>query len=410
MSIFRNSIIYLGSEIFNKSIPFLLLPVLTEYLSPEEFGIYSLYQVLISFLTPLISMSLDTNISRNFFRVDEDELAKIVNSILLILHINLLIGLVLVFIVTNIYGNIFNIPKHIFELMPVIIFTQTINGLNLTILKNRQEAIKYGFFQIVNTIIKFVIAIGLLLYFHFSWNSLVYGTLVANLVVLFFSILNIVKIYRIGVNFYPFKTIYVISIPLIFHLMGEVIIFFSDRLFIKHMLDLESVGIYSISYQFGYITMLFIHSISLAIEPLLFRQLAKHQDIKKISFYFMVVFLIGGLVIWQVTTFIFPYLIDERYIGAVDVIPWIVSGFVIRGWEQIVRNVIVYKGKTGFLVLLTIFNIAVNLILNYYLISLNGITGAPQATLIMFSISFIATLSYVKYINTSYTKNIDANQ
>ena len=40
----RNSTIYLTSNILNALVPFLLLPVLTRYLTPDEYGQIAMFQ------------------------------------------------------------------------------------------------------------------------------------------------------------------------------------------------------------------------------------------------------------------------------------------------------------------------------------------------------------------------------
>ena len=400
MALIKNSFIYLGTELINKAIPFLLLPLLTKYLTPVEYGVYGMYQVVIAFLVPFISMSLDINITRNFFKVDRLELSRILNTIIFILHVNVVLVLVIIYLISLIYSNIFDIPSNVLLIMPIIIFAQVINGFNLTILRNNEKALAYGIFQITITAINFSMAILLLLFFHMSWMSLVYGTFVANITVSVYSFVFLKKQYKLGLDFYPFKKIYKVSLPLIFHLLGGSIIFLSDRLFIQQMLGLKDVGIYSVANQFGMITMIFINAIIAAVNPWMFKKLANNdEDIVQKSFYLMGIFLVSGLVIWQISLFVFPYIVNHRYISATNVILWITLGFIARGFYQIFFNVIVHEGKTKVLMYITFIAGIINLILNYYLIKLNGIVGAAQATVIAFSIMFLVAFIYVNKIS-----------
>jgi O-antigen/teichoic acid export membrane protein len=120
MALVKSSFIYLGTELINKAIPFLLLPLLTKYLTPTEYGIYGMYQVIISFLAPFISMSLDINITKNFFKVNKEEMSKILSSIFLILHINIIISLIIIYIISLFYSNFLGIPSNILLIMPLL--------------------------------------------------------------------------------------------------------------------------------------------------------------------------------------------------------------------------------------------------------------------------------------------------
>lgn len=401
MALVKNSFIYLGAELVNKAIPFLLIPVLTKYLTPTEYGIYGMYQVVISFLTPFVSMSLDINITRNFFRVSKEELSKILNTILFILHVNVMIILSLIYFTSLVCANVFGIPSDILMVMPIIIFAQTVNGLNLTILRNGEKAFAYGIFQVAITMINFLTAIVLLLFFHMSWISLVYGTLIAHMVGSIYSFVLLKKRYNLGFDFYPLKKIYKVSLPLVFHLLGGSVIFLSDRIFIQQMLGLKEVGLYSVGNQFGMITTIVINAIIMAVNPWMYKKLAAgDKDLVKKSWYLMGLFLMIGLIIWQASLVLFPYFVDQPYQQATSVIIWVTLAFVFRGFYQVFYNVIVHEGKTNIFVFIAFGAAMINLALNYILIRLNGMIGAAQATLIVFIIMFLAAFYYANKIST----------
>lgn len=45
MKLLRGASVYLTSNILNSAIPFLLLPILTRYLSTEEYGKIAMFQI-----------------------------------------------------------------------------------------------------------------------------------------------------------------------------------------------------------------------------------------------------------------------------------------------------------------------------------------------------------------------------
>ena len=91
MQVIKSSVIYLGSSILNKAIPFLLLPILTKYLSPEEYGVLSIFQLIISFFIAFIGMAIHTNVSKNFFKYTKKQTSLIIGNILIILLLTTLI-------------------------------------------------------------------------------------------------------------------------------------------------------------------------------------------------------------------------------------------------------------------------------------------------------------------------------
>lgn len=388
----------MGAEVLNKAIPFLLLPIITKYLTPTEYGIYGIYQVLLSFLSPFLMMSFGIHITRNFFKVSKEEMSKIISSIIFLLHIHLFAGLIILYIVSLLFNNPLGIPSNTLLIMPLIIFAQTINTFNLTLLRNKEMPIKYGIIQISITFLNFTSVILMLIFFHLGWRSLVYGLLIAHLVVAVFSLYQIKKEYLLSFDFYSLKQIYKISLPLIFHLLGGSIIFLSDRIFIQQLLGIQEVGFYTLATQFGMIGMIVINSIIMAINPWMYKKLANNdQDIVKYSYGLMLIFFSIGIILFLVIKLIFPYIVDNRYHVEYmyTVIFWLLIAFVIRGWYQIFYNFVLDLGKTNIFMYITSLAGGLNILLNYFFINIYGVVGAALATTIAFLFMFISTYIYV---------------
>jgi len=392
MKLLINFFLYSGTEIINKAIPFLLLPLITKYLTPAEYGIYGMYQVLLSFFVPIFVMNLQTNITRNFFKVSPEKMSRILSSLLLILHIHIFVGLILVYVLTLLFNNPFNLPSNILYIMPIIIYAQTINTFNLTILRNMEKALQYGTIKIIITFINYFIVLSMLLFFKEGWISLVYGAMGSHILVSLYSFFSLKKSFTLQWKFYSFKEIYTISLPLIFHILGGSIISLSDRIFIEEMLNIDKVGLYMIGTQFGMISAIVINTIMLTLNPWIYKRLSDEDSTMIPKMYLLMVgFLILGILIWLCSLYIFPYMIDKKFIFAQEVIFWIVMTFVIRGWYQIFFNVIVHEGRTKLFMYITGVGGVINLILNYFLIKINGIVGAAQATLLSYIIIFLLT-------------------
>jgi O-antigen/teichoic acid export membrane protein len=284
--------------------------------------------------------------------------------------------------------------------MPIIVYVQTINTLNLTILRNREKALVYGGVQILLTSLNFGIGLFLLLVWEQGWQSLVYGALFSHIIVSIYSLVQLKKNYQLGQGLYPLKKIYAISVPLIFHLLGGSIIFLSDRIFIQQMLGLKEVGMYSVGNQFGMITMVVINALIMAVNPWIYKNLANNnQEMVKKIYWLMGVFFILGVFIWMSSVWVFPYMVDEKYLVAKNVIFWVSFAFTIRGWYQLFYNVIVHEGKTKILMFITFGAGILNLCLNYVFIVYHGMIGAAEATLVAFVVMFVAIWLYTNKVS-----------
>lgn len=397
----KNSLIYLGSSMLSKAVPFLMLPILTKYLSPEEYGLLSIFLICITLYGTFIGMGIHVNISKNFHQVSKTELAKIIGNIFYILMITLSIYFVLTLGFFAQFETIFSIPTWLLLVVPFIAFMQMINNLNTTILRNEQRAYIFGIFEVSLTVLTIAITILCLVVFEFGWHSQIIGIFVSGVV---FSIVGITYMYKRGYITMEYdsdklKSILHISVPLIPSYLGGLIIASSDRIFIEQMVGLDSVGLYAVGYSFGMIVMLFTDAFIKAWSPWFYKNLSNPTDSKKKKIVkYTYVFIIGlfalAVILSVVAEFILPYFVDERFYGASEFIFWIAFGYAVRGIYQIFFPYLVHISRTSFLGLSSMIAAIVNLILNYLLIDIYGAIGAAYATVGAFAVSALLVFWY----------------
>lgn len=405
----------MGSSILAKAIPFLLLPILTSYLSPEEYGKLSIFLIFISLYSALIGMALHTNIASNFFKVKKDELAVIVGNIFFILLFATIFYFILTLGISSFYEEFFTIPTSFFLIIPVLIFMEMINTFNTTILRNEQRAYMFGLFEVSSTAIVMGVTVFCLTILGFGWYSQIVGIFTGGVV---FSFVGIFYMYGRGYIKMKFdkekiKSILNISIPLVPHLLATMIMAVSDRLFIEDMVGIKDVGLYSVGYSFGMIVMLVTDAFMKAWTPWFFKKLANptEKDIKEIvkyTYFYIVCIFVTAIVIALVAKFILPYFVDEKYYAASNFILWVALGYAIRGVYQIFFPYLVHVNKTKFLAVCTGTAAIVNLLLNYFLIKAFGSIGAAYATAGAFFISALMVFWYQqKYYKMPWFKFIN---
>ena len=64
--LFSGAAIYLVTSLMNAAIPFMLLPILTRYLEPEEYGQIAMFQVLVNALAAVVGLNTVGAANRRF--------------------------------------------------------------------------------------------------------------------------------------------------------------------------------------------------------------------------------------------------------------------------------------------------------------------------------------------------------
>jgi O-antigen/teichoic acid export membrane protein len=401
----KSASIYLLSGILNRAIPFLLLPVLTNYLAPEEYGTLAVFQVLLAFTTPLVGMNMQINIARNFGKFDRDEMARLIGMMTGMLCVSAgILGLFATLWVA-ILGPFCEIPGLWILILPLVACLSTAHQFNMVVLLSQERPFSFGGFEVSNTIFELSLSLILVVGLGLGWQGRAFGVVGAAGCL---GLVGLVALRRQKLLVFEFDRkvlteVLRISVPLIPHVLGSVVIALSDRLFIDRMIGKEALGLYAVGYAFGMIVNLAVEASSRAWGPWFYREMTNATEegrkrIVKFTYTYFGCVLLLAAVITGFSYLILPYMVAVEYQAATQFILWIAVGYAFRGMYTMVFPYLIHAAKTNFLGGFTLFVAGLNLALNYALISLNGAVGAAQATVISFALSFLGTWWYASRI------------
>ncbi|MFZ3577516.1 flippase [Virgibacillus sp. DJP39] len=396
-SLIKTTGIYTITNIINKAIPFFLLPILTVYLTPNDYGIVSMFAVLLGFFTPFLGLNVHGAVNRKYFD-KEKKYADYISTALYILIASSLFILVVIILFSDLISKLTSFPEEYILLVVIAGFGSSIIQITLTLWQVRERAINYGIFQIIQTALNLTITIILVVNLDFGWLGRVSGQVIA--ISIFASLGMFVIIKREKLTFtwnkeYA-KDILRFGVPLIPHTLGMFLITMTDRIFITNMVGISDTGIYTVGFQIGMIIGVLQDSFNRAWMPYLFKNLKQNSNlvkykIVKITYVYFVLILSTALILSAVAPFIVKVFIGDAFEGSIVYVLWISLGFAFNGMYKMVGGVIFYEKRTQLLSIVTFTTALLNIIFNYLLIRMNGSVGAAQATSLAFFVSFILT-------------------
>ncbi len=405
-SLFKSLSVYTTANLLNAGIPFFLLPILTTYLSTSDYGILTNFQVLLSFSIPFIIYGVDGAVLRQYIDKEQVKFANYLTNTIYIIIAGTATYSIVIYIFRNQISGLTEIPvKWIFLIIPLAFFTGIINVV-LALWRAQIKAIRYSVFKILKTILDLSLSIVLIIYVYTSWESRISAQIIATIIIglLIIYFLFKEKYISLKLNKEYIKSALSYGAPLIPHTIGAVIIALSDRLFITKMVGISDVGIYSAGYQIGAVILLFQDSFNQAWVPWLFQKLKENNFITKLKIVkFTYIYFVAIIILVLILTFIAPFIVDvflgKDFRSAEQFIFWIALGFAFNGMYKMVVNYLFYLKRTKIIGLITISVAILNIILNYFFISLNGTIGAAQATATSFFVLFIVVwiISAKKY-------------
>lgn len=403
-NLIKNTSLYTFGNILPKASQFLLLPLYTHYLSPEDYGIVQSMAVLSTILTIFFTMAIERSIYRLYFDYKTiSEKRDFLGSIFLTLLINSTILLIIVLFSNSIVSKLFNsIPFYPYYLYAILTVYFTVFGLVPLIYFQVEH--KAGKFILIS-IAEFFISTALIIYFIVYAGEGASGYLLGKLIQSILFLPVFVYIIKKIINFTYKKEIMRESLsyswPLVPMLLSAWILNLSDRIFIERYSTLRDVGLYSLSYKMAEVLLLFTAAFNKAYEPLFF-QIANqnNQKVAKAKLFrynkvFTIILIMGALLITLFSKE-FMYLMDAKYITAYKLVPLIMVGVLIGQISGLFNRSIYQVKKTKQIMILTAASAILNIFLNFLLVPEYGSYGAALSTTITFFFFFIIKYIYSK--------------
>jgi len=272
--IVKNTLIYTIGRILPQLSGFILLPIYTNYLTPDEYGAIQSMQVIITVLAIFLSLATERSMSRLYFDYNDiQEQKKLIgNATLLVLFLSsFCVAIMFLFkdYVSSIYQSIPFYPFYYFAILNtyILVFSQ----LPKVILQVQQKAMTF----FIVSILQFFSGVAFILYFLIISKEgaagMLKGQMLGNLVVLPIFLYFILKQSIFKIRFDMIRSIFSYSLPIVPSLVFAWVMNLSDRIFIERYFSLYDVGIYSLGYKIAGISALVTSSFYAAYSPIFYK-------------------------------------------------------------------------------------------------------------------------------------------
>jgi O-antigen/teichoic acid export membrane protein len=405
----KNLSLFVVSDIINKSIPFILIPILTRYLVPDEYAIVSLFSLTIALFTIFVGNGMHSALTVNYFK-HQVNIKLYLNSILLISILITIFFFILLMLTSGYVEDYFNLSIFWIILALIVSLFQFITSLNLVLFVVKREAANYGVYQISQSLLNFCIVVVLVVYFNLSWQGVLVGVTASSVV---FGFLSIYLLYKRNFidsdNLYRVKYIKKIlsfSLPLILHYVFGWLKVSADKLIILNLISLSLVGVYTVGYQLSSIVLIITMSINKVWSPFILKKLNNgfplSEKIKVVKIMYLSWISIGlvSIVIYYVIYSLIDVITTVEYLESLSVIPYLILGFFFQGMYYFLVSFLAHLEKSKLISTITIISTLVHIALSLWMVRDHGIIGLGYATSISFGIMVIITWFY---LNKFYT-------
>ncbi|MGT2829358.1 oligosaccharide flippase family protein [Streptococcus hillyeri] len=379
-----SGVLYTLGNVFVQAIGFITLPIYTRVLSQEVFGKFSLFSSYMSILGLVIGLQVAGSLGPAKVKYGGEYDRYAVSAF----HFSNLFAIALIMIIIllrNVIGDLLGFSGLVITLMAIQTFNGYCSGFLGSYFIQKQESIANFLLSLGSAIMTTTISLGFITVMEDDFLARVYGGMIPSTILMLIAVLYFEQKKQAFFDKRYLSFILMISLPLIFHQLGHLILNQLDRIMLGRMLSIREVAIYSFGYTMGMIIQTVLNSINLAWIPWFFE--AKKKEDKGLKHYTLRYLALGLFLTLGYLT-IFPDLAlimgGEKYNQSIDFIAMIIISYFFVFLYTFPVNIQFYHANTKMIPIGTIAAGVINVVLNYFFIPKMGIYGAAFATVLSY--------------------------
>lgn len=404
----NHGLIYGLTSSMQSILGFVLLPILTAYYTPEEYGIYSIILLVSALSSAFFYFGASSALARFYFEEDSDLYRKKIASSALFVT---LAGALLLILVSVIFGNYLSVllfDYNIYYLHIVLAccgaaFTFLLHLMTL-LLRYQKRSGLFMKVTLFGVLLNFGITYILLSTYSYGLLAPLYGTLLSSMLCFFLILVN--KLSDFTVKLQSSYTSKILNFGLQASASGFLFYFldYIDRLILKELVPMSDVGIYSLGYKIAaVINVMLILPFSLIWAPMRMEYVSNNNNQefteKIFSYLSMTGFILISISILFAEDLMSLVFVNKEFSDAAKVFPVIMLAFLFYGFQNIIDLGIHLTNKIYFFSIVALIVIAFNVIMNYWLIPYFGYMASAYVTCFTYiiSTSLIYLISYRYY-------------
>ncbi|WP_255717256.1 lipopolysaccharide biosynthesis protein [Dyadobacter fanqingshengii] len=393
----KNSILYVITDAVNKAVPFLLLPLLTHYLLPADYGIVANYNVYINFLVIFIGISSQSIISVNFYKLDKAEIGKYIFNIFFVISITITTCGLVIFLFQKQIEDFLSVGQ-IFVVSGLAIgLSQVLSSISLILWRLEERPLAFGGYQISQTICDVTISLILITMFDMGWRGRLIGIGTSSII---YGSISIFLLWKRGYLSVYYNKLYIketlrFCLPMVPHALSVWARAGSDRLIVSNLAGVSASGIYAAGFQFGLLISFLTLAFNNAYAPFIYKSLSltderilesKKQKLVKFTYLYIAALLLLTFLASIASNFAIDNFLSAKYAEAKMYVGWALFSQAFQGVYLMFATYIFYVKRSASLAIVTFICSALQVASSYYLVSSIGPLGAAYSN---FTISLL---------------------
>lgn len=403
----RDTLIYTVTDGVGKAISFILLPILSYYLSPEGLGLATNFVVFTTVVNLLAGQAILNALQYFYYEHTKHQNSIMVSNLVWMTLVACAFLLVLTYLFNNqIYSYLqLDLSFQIMAFFYAIAFVFT--NINLQLFRLEDKPKSFALFQIIQIVIHCILVVLFVIVWKKDGEGKIYAEFIT---VVLMGVLNLLSIIKRGYLLFEYdkssiKKLLKFGVPLMPHSISFWFKSGADKVFITNFAGLAQNGIYSIAMSISSLYTLVSNAFFNAYVPTLQKKLTnmnplneREEKIKIVKTtylmigFFFIISLLSILGAWV----ILKYMVADKYESAFNYIPGVILSLYIYVVYTFAVQFVYKKKKTLVLGILTFTGSLIQMVLSYCFVKNYGPMGAVYSSIVG---SVIISVSIFYYSN-----------
>jgi O-antigen/teichoic acid export membrane protein len=397
---FKHASVYFSGTILIQGLGIISLPVMTYFLSPEEYGIVNVYLSYTLIASVIFSLNLEWSITRYFLEPNAQKKAFL-STVFTAVTVLYTSSALCIYLFRENVGQFLNLSPQLVDWLMLYSYTSILWYVYLFVRIAENNSRELTIMQVLNQYLKFAVSVAGILYLKRYGGSLYMGKIIGEFFVngvlaifLFYLIRKYFDFRNMKWSYLRYAAIY--SLPLVPYALGGQILSSFDQWYINVVLGPEKAGLYSFAYKisllmFGLITAL--HNASLVQYTKLMDE-QKYKDIATQSYSIHKLTLLAGLFLILFSVDLGTLLSSKAsFREALSIVPIIILGNILYGLAMLYTRIYNYKKTNIFVTVIFLSGAVVNIVLNMLFVKDYGYEASAYTTL--FSYALMALMAWI---------------
>ncbi|MGI5089141.1 oligosaccharide flippase family protein [Treponema sp. OMZ 305] len=384
-----------------QGISFFTAPIFTRLLSPSDYGIVAVYTAWQGLFMLFIGLQTYGSIANARITYEKNTIDMYLSAIMTLSFLSFACVLSICIIWVRPLSRILGIQQGFVILLPIHSFCVFIVNFYTTKWMQFKDVEKNAIFGVLIAVVSVCLSLIFIYFFQEEkYRGKIYGAAIPQILS---ACIFLVFLYRNGRCFYNkdyWQYCLKLTLPLILHGAGGLILSQSDRIMLKKFVGEESVGIYSVGYSLALIISSIWGALNTSWVPFYYeykKDNNRNLILEKAGRY-MTLFSVLTMGFLLLAPEVYKIMAPSAYWKGIRLIPLIVLAYYFNFLYAFPANHEFFYQKTIYISLGTLVAAGINIGLNFLLIPIYGDMGAAIATVVSFVFLFLFHDIIARYV------------